>query len=673
MGAIVGGLYASGMSATEMERRIATTHWPSMFSDSPPGQEIALRRKEEEARFPLGIELGWRDGTVRVSKGAISGSNLELFLHALVRRVDDVDRFDQLPIPYRAIATDLVTGKEVVFDHGPLYKAMRASMSVPGMFSPAELGGRILGDGGLVKNLPVDVVRAMGADIVIAVNIGTPLASRDQLSSAFGVAAQMINILTEQNVREQLALLRPGDILISPDLGALTFGDFEAGEKFIALGREAALAERTRLAALGVSESQYALFEAELAMPAERAPQALDFVRIEGTVLANSEVLARQMETRAGEALDVDTLHRDLHRLYGRGDIEQIDYRIEDSGRAHGLVVDVQEKSWGPNYLRFGLGMSSDLQGETSFDLLAGHRRLWLNSLGGEWRNEVVLGRVRRYATEFYQPAHLGNTLFASAYGSIQAAPEYIFVDRARIAEYDVTEIDAGADAGAQFGRFGEIRLGPRYVRYKARPTIALPNFPSVKAQETGGRLLVRWDSLDNPFFPSHGNKAELEAFVGRRSESAAGADLGSGRVERASLSAIRAMTVQQDSLLQLGVKVGGVRSARSDLISDFNIGGFLNLSGYRTDQDSGNYLGLARAVYYHRIGTLPLLGRGVYAGGSVEAGNVWASRSDIRGGTVVPAGSVFLAADTRLGPFYFAYGWAGSGNQSFYLFLGRP
>jgi NTE family protein len=673
MGAIVGGLHASGMSATEMERTLATTNWSSLFSDSPPGRELGLRRKEEETRFPLPFEFGVGDGKIKLAKGALTGSNLELLLHEFVRKVDDIETFDQLPIPFRAIATDLETGSEVVFDRGPLHKAMRASMSVPGMFAPAEIDGRILGDGGLVKNLPVDVVRAMGADIVIAVNIGTPLLRRDQLSSAFGVASQMINILTEQNVRGQLALLRPDDILISPDLGELTFGDFDAGPKFIALGREAALAQSPRLAALGVAATQYAMFQAQLAAPAFRPPKVVDFVRIEGTELANPEVLAQQMDTRPGEPFDVDVLHRDLNRLYGRGDIEQIDYRLADDGRFRGVVVQVREKSWGPDFLRFGLALDSDLQGETSFNLLFGHKRSWVNSLGGEWDNEVELGRIRRYGTEFYQPLNVGNWLFASAYATAQAVPEYIFLDGNRIAEYDVSSVEAGLDGGTQFGNYGEARLGFRYYRYKARPEVAVPGFPRLDASENGARLLVRWDSLDHPYFPERGNKTRLELFAGRRRISLGGTDLGESGVQRGSLETSHALAVERGGLLHLGLRIGGVASDRTDIISDFNLGGFLNLSGYRTDQATGNYVGFGRAVYYHRVGTLPVIGRGIYVGGSLEAGNVWPSRSEFERFRLVPAGSVFLAADTKLGPFYLAYGRASHGNQSFYLVLGRP
>jgi NTE family protein len=685
MGAIVGGLYASGMAPDVMQRHLGAVSWPTLLSDSPPRRDVGFRRKEEETAFPLGLELGYSDGEVLWFKGALSGSNLELFLHEMTRSVDNVDDFDKLPIPYRAVATNMVTGKEVVFDHGRLYQAMRASMSVPGMFAPVEIDGRVLGDGGLVNNLPVDVVRRMGADIVIAVNIGTPLMSRDQLQSVVGYASQMINILTEQNVRAQLAQLRPEDILISPDLGSLSFIDFAAAPKFVELGIAAAESMRPKLAALAESSPQFAQFEKRLVVPAQPPPAKLDFVTIEGTRYANPEVLEDQMRTQPDQPFRMDVLESDLAKLYGRGDIEQIDYQFVQLGQREGLVINVTEKSWGPNFLRFGLSLSSDLQGETFFNLMAGHKRVWLNSYGAEWTNEVVLGSTRRYATELYQPLTLGNALFASAYGSVQRKPEFIFDGSTRAAEYDVLTETAGLDLGVPFGTTGELRGGLKWTHQRGDPTIAprtsaiflTPNF-TIKTSEVGARVLFRWDTLDNPYFPRNGLRVNAEGFFGNRQTTLPSCpddvcSFDSAASSRAGLFANAAYPLTKDGFLNFAVQAGGITKARAvDPISDFNLGGFLQLSGLRTDQLSGDYLGFARAVYYHQIGNLPLLGRGVYLGGSFEAGNTWATRSDVSVRGLYTAGSVFVAADTWIGPFYFAWGHASGGSSSFYIFLGR-
>ncbi len=674
MGAIVGGLYASGMSPEQMQRHLGAVSWPTLLSDSPERSDVSFRRKEELTAFPLAFEIGYKDGEFLWFKGALSGSNLELFLHELTRNVDNVSSFDKLPIPFRAVATNMVSGKEVVFDSGRLYQAMRASMSVPGMFAPVEIDGRILGDGGLVNNLPVDVVRAMGADIVIAVNIGTPLMSRDQLQSVVGYASQMLNILTEQNVRNQLALLKPTDILISPDLGNLNFIDFASGPKFVEIGEKAAESVNAQLVALGVSPERYAQYQHSRVVKPDKLPEKLDFVTVEGTHFANPEVLEDQMQTKADEPFKMSTLESDLARLYGRGDFEQIDYQIATVGKQTGLIVTVAEKSWGPNFLRFGTSLSTDFQGETFFNLLLRHRRVWLNSYGAEWTNEIVLGSTRRYATELYQPIPLGSGLFASGYGLIQRAPEYIFEGETRLAEYDVLTETAGLDVGYTFGTSGEVRAGLKWVHQRGDPAVADPAFPTIKTDEIGARVLLRWDTLDQPYFPRNGLRATAEVFLGNRTTELPGLYFNeSDNSSRAGGVVDAAVAVTPSTFLNFQARAGAItNSKRENPIADFNLGGFLQLSGLRTNQISGNYMGFARVIGYHQFAQLPLVGRAIYVGGSLEAGNVWEGSSDISVKGLVTAGSVFLAADTWLGPFYVGYGLASGGQRSFYLYLGK-
>lgn len=678
MGAIVGGLYASGMTPEEMERKLGAVSWPTLLSDSPERTDVGFRRKEELTQFPLSFEIGYRDGEFLWFKGALSGSNLELFLHELTRNADGIENFDKLPIPYRAVATNMLTGKEVVFSSGRLYQAMRASMSVPGMFAPVEIDGRILGDGGLVNNLPVELVRSMGADIVIAVNIGTPLMTRDQLQSVVGYASQMLNILTEQNVRAQLATLKPTDILISPDLGNLTFIDFAAGPKFVEIGEKAADAVRTQLVALSDSPERYAAFERKLKVVPDKLPEKLDFVTVEGTRYSNPEVLEDQMRTKPDEPFKLSTLESDLARLYGRGEFEQIDYQLTTVGKQTGVIVNVLEKSWGPNFLRFGTSLSTDFQGETFFNLMLGHRRVWLNSLGAEWTNEVVLGSTRRYATELYQPLFVDRNIFVSGYGLAQRAPEFIFENENRIAEYDVLTESAGADIGLTFGTSGELRAGIKWLHQRGDPTIAgeLVNgvkFPIIKTDETGVRLLLRWDTLDHPYFPRNGLRANAELFYGSRTTNVFGENFDNDNSSRAGAVVDGAWSFDKANFLNFQARAGAITNARADnVIADFNLGGFMQLSGLRTNQLSGNYVGFARGVYYRQIATLPIVGRAIYVGGSVEGGNVWSDRSAISANDLYGAGSLFLAADTWLGPFYLAWGIATNGQRSFYLYLGR-
>jgi NTE family protein len=551
---------------------------------------------------------------------------------------------------------------------------MRASMSVPGIFSPVELRGRILGDGGLVDNLPVDVVRAMGAEVIIAVNIGTPLAPREALSSIIGLTGQMINILTEQNVRIQLASLKEGDVLISPNLGALTASDFDQSAEFIRLGVAGAREAAPELAAYSLSPEAYAAYKAARPRIVDTPPPRIEFVRVEGTEYANPKVLALDLDVPLGQPLDAKALDDAISRLYGTSQYERIEYHVvEDDGRT-GVAINVREKAVGPNFIRFGLNYATDFQGETNFSLLAGLRRVWVNSLGAQWLNELEVGRISRAATEFYQPLDLANTVFASAYASAQSVPRYIFNGSQRVAEYNVQANNAGVDVGVPISNLGELRVGPTYTFYKGSPTVAVPGFVTARETDAGLRVLARWDNLDDSFFPHRGVRASLEAFYGQRTQRAGdNPDEISKKLGRIDFYGNGGIPLASDDFLNVAIRAGALSRDDPALVNPFLLGGFLNLSGLRNGQLAGSYLGFGRVVYYHRITQIPLIGGNVYLGGSVEAGNTWQLRESVSAGDLVKAGSVFLGADTFLGPFYFAYGRATGNASSFYLLLGRP
>ncbi len=670
MGSIVGGLYSSGMSAAELDKQVRSMDWALMFSDRPPRQDLSIRRKEYLAQFPLPIELGIRDQQVQVFRGAISGANLELWLHDRTRQADTLGSFDDLPIPFRAVATDMVNGQQMVFRSGPLYEAIRASMSVPGLFAPVTIGDRIFGDGGLVNNLPVDVVQAMGADVVIAINIGTPLMSKAQLQSIVGFTSQSLNILTEQNVRAQLARLHAGDVLIEPDLGDLTSFDFEKGAQFIALGEAAARKAAERLRPLALSPADYARYTAERKrMPGGPAPR-VEFVQVEGTKHVNPVALERVLDDNIGKPFDVDRVSEQISDLYGSGDFDGIEYRLIDERHRAGLRFDVSENSLGPNYLRFGLNLSTDLQGEAQFNVVAGTKSTWLNKWGLEWTNELELGSVRRFSTELYQPLGPGSPWFVSLYGEVKREPIYIFQqDGSRLAEYSLLTTPAGVDFGYAFSHYAEARVGFAHNEYRADLQIGDPEFPNEKVTENGVAALFRYDQLDNPYFPRTGLRVEVQGFYGRQQfENYSDETVSRGRAE-----VLQAIPLSPDSQLLLGGRIAFTSENDLALVNEYQLGGFLNLSGLKLDQLYGPYLGLARAEYLYRMGELSFVGRNWYLGGSAEIGNTWQSRSEVSLGKTIKAGSVFVGLDTFLGPFYVAYGRASGGSSSWYIFLGRP
>ncbi|HSD00125.1 MAG TPA: POTRA domain-containing protein, partial [Casimicrobiaceae bacterium] len=485
-----------------------------------------------------------------------------------------------------------------------------------------------------------------------------------------GLTAQTINILTKQNVRASLALLRKGqDVLISPDLGTLTFADFTSAQKFIDLGEQAARAAAPALEAYRLSPEAYRDYLAQR-RPLQPGPEPLiAHVRVEGTERTNPAVLETQLESQAGKPLDTKIVDADISRLYGTGDFERVTYRLIDEKGQRDLVFDVTEKAWGPNFLRFGLNMSTDMQGETFFNFLIGHKKTWLNPLGGQWVNEVEFGQIRRYSTEWYQPLEKSQTLFSSLYGEIRREPAYVFDGDSRVAEYDVLVEQAGFNLGLNEGYWGELRVGPQYTHYRADPQIAIRGtFQVAKLNESGLSFGARHDRLDDPFFPHRGLRLDFEYFRGLPSM---GSDTD---VNRYKLDFIQAVPLPGISdLLHFAGRFGSTDRRDLTQATDFNLGGFLNVSGLRTDQLNGDYLGFGRVVYYHRMGPLRLIGRAWYLGGSFEMGNIWQTRSDVSFSDIYKAGSVFLAADTYIGPFYFAYGHTNRGESSWYIFVGRP
>jgi NTE family protein len=348
MGSLVGAAYATGMSVPEMQDLLASISTQLLFREKPPRQEQSIRRKLDDRFDYVGPEMGLRDWNIELPKGIISGVQLETVLRALAR-AKGYQRFDDLGIPFRAVATDLVTGKAVVFADGELANVMRASMSVPGVIAPAEFEGKMLVDGGITNNLPIDVARAMGADVVIAVNLGTPLAPREQLNSVLGVSGQVINILTEQNVQASLATLKPTDILILPALGDFSAADFDHLPQTVPIGAAAARKVADQLARLSLPEAEYAALRARQIFAAAPDTRPIDEIRFVNLQRVNADAAKAVMDTKEGQPIDQKVLDADMRRLYGTGDFEHVNYRIIEEPGRRVLAVDAVEKSWGPN------------------------------------------------------------------------------------------------------------------------------------------------------------------------------------------------------------------------------------------------------------------------------------------------------------------------------------
>jgi len=668
MGALVGGAYASDVTVERLEEELISADWDNLFVDEPPRADWPMRRKDDTEQPTWDFTVGVSAGRVTLPKGAVAGQKIELFFADLLKGGELVENFDELPIPFRAVATDLENGDMRVFAHGSLPTAMRASMSLPGFFAPIEIDERLYVDGALVRNLPVDVARRMGVDLVVAVNVGGTYLPRDQLETVVGVMGQVVAILTEQNVKRSLAQIDPSrDVLITPDLGDIGSGDFKRAADAIAAGERAARSAAPVLSRLSVDPAAYAAWrESQPSLPL--AEDKVDEVRIVGVDRINSALFESLIENQEGKTLDRGRLESDIQDLYGRGDFERISYRVDRASGRNLLIVDALEKSWGPGYLSFGLGFRTDFVGDNRFGLRGTYRRTWLNALGGEWLTSVQIGNELDLFSELYQPLRLDRAGFVAPYLHVERSPISVFDGSQRVARYDVTRSSIGLDLGSTlFGERAELRVGALLANARTELDTGQPPLPEGTINESGLRAKFRWDTLDSRYVPRSGTLLALDLFS---PQSALGAG---SSYNRLSASWTGATSFGKNTLAGRA-RLGSSFGVDMPYYDQFTLGGFQELSGYANEQFRGNQVAFGGLIYYRQLASLkPPLGRGVYLGGSLEVGAIGDTIDFLTEPKTRFGSSIFLGADTWLGPTYLGLGVGGDGDATGYFLLGRP
>lgn len=665
-GAIIGAAYASGMSLPEIEAEVRPLGTALLFHDVSR-TDLPVRRKDDDAFNFIGPEVGINAAGLALPKGAVSGVSLEAVLRRLTARQHH-ERFDRLPIPFRAVATDVATAEMVVLDQGNLASAVRASMALPAIVNPVEISGRLLVDGGVSRNLPVDVARSLGAQVVIAVNIGTPMLQRQQLVSLLSVSDQMVRILTNKNVNQSLSELTPDDVLITPELGTLGTADFDRMLEAATAGEQAARAVAAQLQRYRIAPEAYAALQLQQHAGRLQYSPKVDEVRIVGVQRVNPDTVLGAMQLQAGQPFDAAKADADMKRIYSSGDFEHVSYHLVDrADGGHALVTDVTEKSWGPHYLRAGLGLASDFAGNSYFNLLLSHRQTWMNRLGGEWRNDLQIGRIDRLRSEWHQPLNAGQQLFANLHGEVRREPFDLYANGQRFSRFNREEFMLGADVGVALANTAELRTGLRRGRVRlGTDTGVISGKELIPTTDVGGYVArLRVDTLDSLRFPRNGVAMDLNYFLAHDS---LGAKDSYAKVQLALQGAISSGPHSLRAAFFGAQPVSGDELPGYELVQ---LGGFLRLSGYRSGEFIGTKMAMGRIVYTRRIATPGLLD-GVYLGVSAEAGRINEGPGAVAQGTL-RSNALFLAADTPLGPIYLAYGRAKSGHSATYLYLGLP
>ncbi len=664
MGSIIGGLYAAGYSPDQMEEIVDEIDWADAFDDAPPRSERSFRRKEDDLNFLTALKVGIKDGGIALPWGVVQGQKLNLILHRLFLPVADVRDFDDLHIPFRAVSTDVVTGKPVVHDSGSLATAIRASMSLPGVIAPVELGDKLLVDGGISNNAPVDLALEMGADVVIVVDVGTPLDGRDEITNAAAIVGQLVSLMVVSTTDRQLALMRPRDILIRPELAGVGTGSFELGSKVAPRGEAAARESLAELDLLATSEADYAGVLAHQ-RHGEFVPPRIDTVHVTNNSRLDDDVLEARLETRAGEPLDVARLEADLQKIYGIDAFERVSYALEREPDGIALRIEAQEKSWGPQYLRVGLNLEENFENTSEYSLAFNYTVQPGNALGGEWRNDIQLGSTIRLFSELWQPFDPESRWFIAPSFEFRRERFPVYDGDDRTGEFIARHTNVGLDLGRQLSNWGELRAGLIFDAGHARTVVGTAIDPD--HFRTGG-FYVRFatDTLDNVHFPRRGSFSRLAFGLVRESLGAEDSyEIMNGRLSHA--------FSYRDNTLLLALSGSTTWDADPGSADLARLGGFLNLSGLDHGQLAGRHSALARVITYRRVATPGALSFSypVYAGLSFEAGNVWTDRDDLLEDMIL-GGSAFVGMETPLGPLYLGYGVAEGNRDSFYLYLGR-
>lgn len=665
MGAVVGGLYASGYQIDELEKLALSIDWQQALSDAPPREDVPFRRKQDDRDFLVKQKLSFRDdGSLGLPLGVIQGQNLALLLESLLAHTSDTRDFDKLPIPFRAVATDIASGEKVVFRKGHLPQVIRASMSIPAVFAPVELNGRLLVDGGMTDNIPLDVAREMGVDIAIVVDIGTPLRNRKQLTTVVDVLNQSITLMTRRNSEEQLAALHKDDVLIQPPLASFGVTDFGKAQEMIDAGYRATRILDARLARLKPAQPLDAELTAARA-PSQRTP-IITAIKVENDSKVGDDVIRYYIRQHIGEPLDLGRLQTDMGTLYGLDYFEQVQYRVVHKGADHTLVISARGKRSGTDYLRVGLNLSDDMRGDSAFNLGASYRVNGINRLGAEWLTRAQLGDKQELYTEFYQPLDVGSRYFIAPYAAFEAQNVEAILDNDPIAQYRVERYGLGLNVGRQIGNSGEVRFGVGEAWGKADVRIGDQDLPSENFNEGFYELKYSFDSLDNVYFPHEGQDIGLSF---RQFEPGLGSDK---RYRQWEFKLDKALSSGPDTFI-LGGRYGRTLDEANVVTSSFLLGGARQLSGFREDAISGQNVSLMRGVYYRRLtprSYLPL-DFPLYIGGSLERGRAWNNDNEFDSG-YINAASVFIGFDTPLGPLNFSYGINDADEQAVYLNLGQ-
>jgi NTE family protein len=666
MGALAGGGYASGISAQQMEAFLKGINWKHVIGGLGRRDLEPIEQKRQGVIYSNKLQMGIKESGIVMAPGLVDTSAIDDLLRGFVGKARSQANFDRLPIPFRAIATDMVSGQMVVLDHGDIAMAMRASMAIPGAFAPVVIGDQTLSDGGLVRNIPVDVARSLCADIIIVVNLVTPPIEPGQLRSPAQLLSRTMELMIEANERLQLQSLTAQDVRIDVQMGDIGTADFERTVETIDLGVAAARRAAPQLAPYAIPVAQYQAWRSKVTSD-QGIDSQIGAVGVARLRRVNPDYLNQLAAVKPGDKVTTEQLSQGAERVSALDDIDSVGYELTGDPAKATLEWIPYEKSWGPNFIKVDFGMYAAASGDDrGFVLYLQHDRTWLNSLGGQWRNELQFGTDQVIATSFYQPLDVAQRYFIEPKAFWYRNWENAFYFGSDIARYQFDDQGGRIDLGVNISNQTQLRVGYVAAERRVQLQTGSPLLPQLEATDAGIAVSAIHDTRDTAFRPTQGMAAALEYF---KSDASLGAQRNWQRLE----AGIGIALPFHSNVLWLDAAGGS--NLGSNLPADrlFSLGGPVSLAGYELNElRAAAYWSVSGSYLWQIKDLFALRGQTLYAGirlQDIEAYDVLGSKNYGQ----VQSISLLITGRTPVGPLTVGFAATSENSRSLWISFGRP
>jgi NTE family protein len=661
MGALIGGFYATGMSADELTSLMHDIDWGKMFKDNVRRQNRPFRRKRDDDLGLYAAKIGLSKGSSRLPPGAIAGQRIEFLLESLVGVRDRSRNFDDLPIPFRAVAVDILTAEVAVLDRGRLATAMHASMALPGVFDPVEFDDKLLVDGGVLMNLPVGTGQDLGADIIIAVDVGSPLAEKDKVKNLFQILYQLTGVVTIVNTRQQIELLGDDDFLLKPPISdEITTGSFATAADAIPAGYEETMKHRAALSRLQIDEDAWHRRQTELALCVDGVP-TVDFITVNNSSRFADEVIERRLDIEIGQKLDLQKLEDNIRTIYSLGFLQRVTFEIVEEGSQTGIEIEVVEDARGTDFFEYGIGIHAS-NFDSSFNLRLGYLKTDVDQYGSEFRGLVQLGENLGALVELYKFVGPDMKYVFAPRFAVERADVNVFDGSGnKISQYIVSQGVLEVGFGREFGNKALVLAGVDIGGGNVDINIGDPGFAEFDFNRGEYFIDGQYDTQDSRYFPGEGTFSRIRL---SKSSLSLGADQA---FEQLRSSYTHAWTINRHSFL-FAIEADASSDDAIPVQNLFRAGGFTRLSGFDFDELQGDNFGIVLGGYRYKFLEGSLFPG--YLGGTIEYGNVHDRYQDLFSDGIVN-GSAYLGIDSIIGPMYFGLGFAEGGRRVIFFSVG--